>query len=290
MNPKNQKPLFTLLLIFLTLFFACDGDQMSEKIISFPSIKDVPASSWEKLSKMKIFFGHQSVGYNIIDGIKDLIKENPQIRLNIVETDNPSDFNTPLFAHCKVGKNTYPKSKIEAFSSFIEKGVGKKADIAFFKFCYVDLTTKTNVQNLFNTYQITMSRLKKLYPETTFVHVTVPLTSEAIGIKCWVRKAKDLIKKIIGRPIYNNIKRNQFNEILRKEYNGKAPIFDLAKVESTDPSGRRIEIKRHGKTYYSMAPEYTYDGGHLNETGRKKVAEQLLILLANISNSKHSRK
>jgi len=29
-----------------------------------------------------------------------------------------------------------------------------------------------------------------------------------------------------------------------------------------------------------MLPKYTPDGGHLNEQGRKNVAEQLLILLA----------
>jgi len=149
--------------------------------------------------------------------------------------------------------------------------------------CYVDLTVGTNVQNLFDKYKITISRLKKLYPETTFVHVTVPLTSENTGIKQWLKKGKDLVKKIIGRPVYNNINRSEFNEMLRKEYEGKAPIFDLAKVESTDPNGRRIAIQKHGKTFYAMVPDYTYDGGHLNETGRKKAAEQLLILLANIS-------
>jgi hypothetical protein len=290
MNPKNQKPLFTLLLIFLTLFFACDGGQMSEKIISFPSIKDVPASSWERLSQMKIFFGHQSVGYNIIDGIKDLMKENPQIRLNIVETDSPSEFNASLFAHYKVGKNTDPNSKIKAFESWIVKGIGEKADIAFFKLCYVDLNTKTNIQDLFKNYKTTMSNLKGSYPETTFIHVTVPLTSEAIGIKRWLKKIKDLVKTIIGTTIYNNSNRSEFNEMLRKEYEGKASIFDLAKIESTYSDGRRIAIQKRGKTFYALVPEYTYDGGHLNETGRKKVAEQLLILLANISNSKGSRK
>ena len=34
-----------------------------------------------------------------------------------------------------------------------------------------------------------------------------------------------------------------------------------------------------GKTYYSLISEYTRDGGHLNERGRKIVAEQLLIFL-----------
>lgn len=250
---------------------------MTEKNLSFPSIKDVPASSWEKLAQMKIFFGHQSVGYNIIDGVKDLMQENPQIQLNILETDNPSNFNTGLFAHFKAGKNRYPDSKIEAFEDFMTKGIGDKADIVFFKFCYVDLNAGTNIQNLFDKYKITMSRLKKFYPETTFVYVTVPLTSEAVGVKGCLKKAKDLIKKIIGKPVYNNINRNEFNEMLRKEYKGKAPIFDLAKIESTCPDG---------KTSYAMVPDYTYDGGHLNETGRKKVAEQLLVLLADLNSAK----
>ena len=59
---------------------------MSEKNISYDTIKDVPASIWEKLSQKKIYFGHQSVGFNIMDGVQDLMKEHPAIKLNIVET------------------------------------------------------------------------------------------------------------------------------------------------------------------------------------------------------------
>jgi lysophospholipase L1-like esterase len=33
-----------------------------------------------------------------------------------------------------------------------------------------------------------------------------------------------------------------------------------------------------------MVPEYTDDGGHLNEKGRKRVAEQMLIILAEVAN------
>ncbi|MBW2608023.1 MAG: hypothetical protein JRD05_10355 [Deltaproteobacteria bacterium] len=71
--------------------------------------------------------------------------------------------------------------------------------------------------------------------------------------------------------------------MLRKEYDGKEPVFDIAKIESTFPNGTRCSFTKDGKTYYSMVPEYTYDSGHLNETGRKKVAEQLLILLAQLN-------
>ena len=259
---------------------------MSEEVIKFTSIKDVPASAWEKLAQKKIYFGHQSVGFNIIDGIKDLMKENPQIKLNIVETSEQSDFKVGLFAHSRVGKNVDPKSKIDEFAKFINKGIGQKADAAALKFCYVDVRAGTEVRNVFNDYKNSMSRLMKGYPDTNFVHLTVPLTSKPTGLQGLIRSAKDAIKKIIGRPVRgvdDNIKRNEYNKMLRKEHEGKGSLFDIAKIQSTFPDGTRCTFNKGGKTYYSMVPEYTNDGGHLNETGRKKVAEQLLILLAKLN-------
>ena len=255
-----------LIILFLATFLiACNGGKMAEEKVHFTSIKDIPNSAWEKLSQKKIFFGHQSVGFNIIDGLKDIMKEYPQIKLNI-------------FAHARVGKNKDPKSKIDAFAHVMEKGIGNKADIAFLKFCYVDVMAGTDVHKVFTEYMNTMSRLKKTYPKTNFIHVTVPLTTRQTGIKA-------RIKKLIGKPVGgydDNIKRNEFNELLIKEYDGKEPVFDLAKVESTFPDGTQATFSKDGMTYYSMVPDYTYDGGHLNEIGRKKVAEQLLILLANL--------
>jgi disulfide oxidoreductase YuzD len=252
---------------------------MPEKTVQFPSIKDVPTSKWENLAQKKIYFGHQSVGFNIIDGIKDVMKDHPQIKLNIVETANQSDFKVGLFAHSRVGKNVNPKSKTDEFVEFINKGIGGKADAAALKFCYVDITAGTNANNVFNDYSDSISQLKTKYPDMIIIHFTTPLTQRQTGIKA-------SIKKLIGRPIggvADNIKRNEYNEMLLKRYEGKEPILDIAKIESTYPDGTRETFSQDGKTYYSMVPEYTYDGGHLNETGRKKVAEQLLILLANLN-------
>jgi len=101
--------------LLLTTFIAislisCDnGGEMPEKTVQFPSIKDVPTSKWENLSQKKIYFGHKSVGFNIIDGIKDVMKENPQIKLNIVETANESDFKVGLVAPLpKTGNHITP--------------------------------------------------------------------------------------------------------------------------------------------------------------------------------------
>ena len=269
------------LTIFLlsTLLIGCNGGDMQEKKGSFPFIKDIPDSEWKKLSEKKIYFGHQSVGFNIIDGIKDVIKENPQIKLNIVETSDPSKFNTPLFAHSRVGKNIDPKSKIDAFANFMENGIGNMADIAFFKFCYVDVTARTDVERVFADYRNTISRLRESYPGTMLIHVTAPLTVTKTTFKTWIKK---IIRKKYIWEYDDNIKRNQFNELLKKEYNRKEPIFDLSKIESTFPDGTRSSFTKDGRAYYSLVSEYTHDGGHLNEKGRKIVAEQLLILLADL--------
>ena len=251
---------------------------MAEKATEFSTIKDVPESAWKKLADKKIYFGHQSVGFNILAGVRDIMTENPLIKLNIVETHDPADFETPLFAHSKVGSNTKPKSKIDAFANVLEKGIGEKADIAFFKFCYVDFHNNTNIEELFNQYKNSVSLLKKKFPQVKLIHSTVPLTSQQTGPKAW-------IKKMTGKPIRgyeDNIKRNRFNEFIRTEYEGKDPIFDLAKMESTFPDGKRSSFSEDGMSYYTMVQDYTDDGGHLNETGRKIVAEQLLIFLANI--------
>lgn len=248
--------------------------------ITFPSIKDVPAEAWQKLSQKKIYFGHQSVGNNILDGVRDVMKENPQIKLNLVETNSPADFTTPIFAHSSLGKNEDPKSKADAFAEFLDKGLGNKADIAFFKLCFVDVTAETDVNKLFGLYEANLSALMTKYPKTTFVHMTAPLMVVQTGPKVF-------IKKLIGRPIggyEDNIKRDQFNASLRKEYEGKEPVFDLAKIESTAEDGSRAVFDKDGKIYPRMFPAYTNDGGHLNELGRKVVAEQFLILLANLAN------
>jgi hypothetical protein len=252
---------------------------MEEKKKVLTSLKDVPEVIWKKLAQKRVYFGHQSVGNNILSGIQDLMKEDSRIKLNIVETHDLEAFKTPLFAHSIIGKNMIPESKCNAFVDYMEKGLGGKVDIALFKFCFVDVTGATDVNNLFNEYKKTVSRIKEKYPGTTLVHVTVPLMTVQTRIKA-------RIKQIIGRPIGgydDNAARGEYNDSLRREYEGKEPIFDLARVESTFPDGTRAVFRKEGKTYDTMVPDYTDDGGHLNEKGHKLAAEQFLLLLANLS-------
>lgn len=259
--------LATLLFCLVFMLSCNNGDKMKV------------TGKWEALSQQKIYFGHQSVGFNIVDGIKDIMKENEKLTLNIKETSDPKDFSAPIFAHSRVGQNTDLKSKIEAFEQTINQGIGEKADIAFFKFCYVDIKEQTDVRALFASYQQTIDNLQKTYPDTVFLYATVPLRTVETTWKTWIKKklGKDHIWEYA-----DNIKRNEFNEMLRNEYGDTNRLFDIAHAESTNADGKSETFTFKGVEYEALIPEYTDDGGHLNATGRRQVAKHLLTVMAGL--------
>lgn len=267
----------------LAIFFTRIKTKTDTNKTALPSIDDVPREYWSKLAEKKIFFGHKSVGYNIIEGINDIINECSYVKLNIVETQEPAEFDRPIFAHGQVGRNTDPASKINAFKRIMDAGIGNKVDIAFFKFCYVDVMRDSNPQKTFTNYRNTIEDLKARYPETKFLHVTVPIRSAPKGAK---RNLKESVKLLIGRLgiLDDNMKRQHYNTLLNDAYFKTEHLFDVALAESINPSGFRCYAVKEKVRIYFMDSQYTSDGGHLNEEGRKRVAEQLLIILAEIAN------
>lgn len=258
---------------------------MNTQTVDLSAIKAIPESAWVKLSQERILFGHQSVGTNIIKGIRDIINDNPQIKLNIIENSHPSEIPTPGFIHFKVGENTDPQSKIDDFIKIFKEEVDPQLDLAFFKFCYVDFSEKTDVSQIFNAYKKTMDTLALSFPKTKFIHVTVPLKVDPKNSNTWRTGAKIFLKRILHKPLDElivNKQRNEFNELLKDTYSGKAPIFDLAGIEATFPNGKQQVFSNNGKQYFSLVSDYTNDGGHLNEIGRKVVAAKLLVLLTGL--------
>lgn len=261
--PKLKLYLLSLICLIINTAIS-EGGEMSA----------VSENALKKISEKRIFFGHQSVGFNILDGINDIIREQPGIKLNIVRTNAPDAFKLPVFAHSTVGENDDPASKASDFAKYMKLGIGNKADIAFFKFCYIDINKTSDVDRIFTAYKDTMNRLKREFPKTRFVHVTVPLTISKPSLKTF-------IKKMMGKED-NNIKRNKYNEMLIAEYGSKEPVFDLAKIESTYSEGKRSTFKDGGMQYFSMVPEYSDDGGHLNQKGRRVVAAELIKFIATV--------
>lgn len=235
-------------------------------------LKIISAEAIDKLKTKKILFAHKSVGRNIIAGIEDIIANNPQFKsLNIKET---VEINGPGIYHIQNGKNRHPKNKCDEFKKTLMKdSLGNKLDIAFFKFCYVDFSEDTDVQDIFAYYNQTIGSIQNKFPDLKLIHVTAPLSVHAYG------GIKGFIKNILKGDI-NNIKRNQFNKLLRAKYKN---IYDLARIETQYPDGKRATFKENGSTYYSLIKEYSNDGGHLNKIGRFYAASEMLNVLANFA-------
>jgi hypothetical protein len=264
-------------LIAFFMISGCERSEIVKEEFSYGEIKNVKASQWDNLSRKRIFFGHQSVGGNIVMGIEDIISSNKDIKLVIIESDKPENLKPGTFEHALIGQNEQPLSKIDAFSNLIKSGTGKNSDIAFFKFCYIDINKSTDVKSLFNAYQQKMSELKASYPGVTFIHVTVPFRLPDKNMKYWMKKAIG-----IEPSEKNNIVRNRYNDLLRSAYEGKEPVFDLAMLEAVSPEKNLCYFDDKGKKIIILCPEYTDDGGHLNAFGRRYIAEQLLVFLASL--------
>ena len=241
--------------------------------------RDVSSVEWEKIAAKKIYFGHQSVGYNIMTGVSELARDSGARAINIKETKDSNDFNQPIFAHSPVGKNHDPISKINDFKLVIDDGLGDKVDIAFFKFCYVYIYQSTDIKVLFDHYVIAMDDLGLRYKKIKFSHFTIPVKVKPAGIKA-------NIKKLMGMTISgeeDNLKRNDFNRMLKEKYGSTGRVFDLAGHEATYMDGSINVTKTNGRDNIFLIPEYSDDGRHLNYIGSKIVGGHLLKFLASLS-------
>lgn len=260
----------------LAIASGCDRPPATGENVEMAAFQDVPDSAWARLRERRIWFGHQSVGANIMEGVAEVSAREGGPGLRVVEGD-PGD-GAGVFAHSPVGKNEFPGLKTDDFAARIEAGLGGHVDIAFHKYCYVDILDTTDVERVFGHYRDTMARLKSQYPNVTFVHVTAPLVRVQAGPRA-------TFKKLLGQPpgrYASNFQRERFNQLLRAEYGGREPLFDLAAVESTRPDGSRESIALGGRSGYALVPAYTDDGSHLNAAGRQRAAEALLALLARL--------
>ena len=243
---------------------------------SYSRLDEISQDRWDVLSQKKIFFGHKSVGANIIEGLNEVMAQRPKIKLNIRETTDPVDFLGPIFAHSPIGRNKAPLSKVDRFREIMESGVGLAADVAFFKFCFVDIDHETDAESLFERYVELIDSLEKRFPDLKIVTFTVPLLSKPVGIKT-------RLEKILGRlPWYeeDNVKRNLLNDKLRARFTNA--LFDLAAIESRIDDSKKATFRADGKAYELLYRPYTDDGGHLNSIGRQVVAIELLKMLADL--------
>jgi len=267
--------LATLYIAAAAVFTTACGEGMasssSETASTRPSLEVVT-----RLGHARVFFAHQSVGQNIVEGLEALRVGTDATALRILKLEDATPDMTPAFIHARLGTNGDPKGKTDAFVAALENGLGNSVDIAFQKYCFVDFEANTDVHAVFNYYRASMERLQQRFPKLTILHVTAPIVVVQSGPRA-------IVKKWIGRtPDYypENAVREQFNELMRAQYGRSGRLFDLAAIEATRPGAAPEPMMFQGRRLYTLLPEYSSDGGHLNDDAQRRVASALVSFLA----------
>lgn len=229
------------------------------------------------LAGSRIFFGHQSVGMNLLAGIREIsaAQANP-LRISEVGADLPPG----VLGHAFLAENGNPGLKLRSFERALDAGIGAVADVAFIKLCYADFAADTDPTAVFSKYRTTLNGLRRRYPTVVFAHITVPLTT--------VRRrasAGATVKAILGqvpRKVLENSRREEFNDLLRRAYADSSLVFDLAVLESTTPDGSRELHRGDGRLIPALCAGYTDDGGHLNAAASAQIGRALVAFLATV--------
>jgi hypothetical protein len=246
-----------------------------------PPLPRVTDAQLEALAGKTFYFAHQSVGYNIVDGLARVLARLGRPGLFSIHELQPGQ---PVpeggVLHSTVGSNGDPASKMEEFQSFLNERLGDaKPDMAMLKFCYLDIDKETDVSVLADEYDQSLARLSREHPETLVIYSTIPLR---VFNNSW----KAGIKRLLGMEVWGdeaNIKRNEYNALIRKKYAHTRRLADVAAWESTYPDGKPHRVRLDGREYAELIPEYSYDGKHLNDYGQQVVAGRLLELLAGLT-------
>jgi hypothetical protein len=216
---------------------------------------------FDRVAVLKIYFSHASIGGNIMSGFADLHNDNPSkyplSKTGAGESPPAQTTNGMIYEYPR--GNPGWSAKVSDFETYVQNGWhDPKVDIAMNKFCYIDQDADLA------TYLDSMNSLEAKYPDTKFVYFTMPLSTE-----------NDT----------NAVRRAGFNIDLRNwmDIQNNKLFFDLADIESNSPGGVHQTFTYKGTTYENLYPEYTSDGGHLNEDGSRRAATGLYSLFGQIT-------
>ena len=260
--------------LFSIAILSCEGKSMKEPVVEQKAGDRANTEIHGLKMDKKVFFGHQSVGQNIIEGIQLLITGISVSRVDTRKMTDLNIFEDPVIAHAPIGENGNPSSKYEDFKILLDSGIGDRVDVAGMKLCYLDISRKTDVQDLFNKYKDMVVHINSKYPKLKIIHFATPLTVKSNPVK-------DLMKKIMGKEdIWREANRNRirYNDLLRAEYKNDT-VFNLDMIEACGDDSPPLKTIDNN---YSLDKRFASDWGHLNDLGKKVVAGKFLRFLENV--------
>ncbi|NWJ47440.1 MAG: SGNH/GDSL hydrolase family protein [Chloroflexi bacterium] len=217
----------------------------------------IPQQYLDNARNLKILFNHQSVGYNVLEGLDALAQSNPdRYSLTTADVEQANWYleNNGVGGFTR-GENENPASKVVGFKElFDNEGYADRVQVAMMKFCFVDNTSAAS--KIWENYRDGMNYLETKYPKVKFVWWTMPLITD-------------------GNQI-----RDQYNKLVRDYVKANNKIlFDIADIESHEPSGKAVT----NNNYPALFNNYSSDGGHLNEQGSQRVAQAWWWLTARLA-------
>lgn len=223
----------------------------------------IPQDALDKARALKVLFGHESVGFNVIQGLERLGGQVPRYRLDIGHMIEPWWYRQ----HSGLGEffvrnmNNVP-GKATAFEQKLRSGVGDLVQVASLKLCWADLQPSAPAgaaDTIFTAYTGVLERMQQAYPNVKFVYWSMPLR----------------------RDTQMADERQHFNErlaVYAKRH--KVIVFDIADIESHKPDGN---VFTDEAGHLSLWDGYTQDRGHLNEVGAARVARAWWWLTARLA-------
>lgn len=263
MTPPISRNLALAACLVAMVATACRSGTQGE---AMPNTPEVSAAQWQAAAARRVLLAHQSVGRNILDGLRAL---DAGSSIRVTESRSPAA--GPGLTHFAVGRNGEPLEKVRDFAAAVD--AADSLDVAMLKLCYIDFSYGADPAAVAGAYLDTLDALAARHPSTAFVAVTVPLTTVQEGPKA-------LVKKMLGRApagLAENAQRQVFNDALRARSGPGRPLFDLAALES---AGRTHALD--GRAIQCLDPALTSDGGHLNDKGSRLAAAALVGFLAGI--------
>jgi|GEM_PF-1062748 len=233
-----------LVCIFLTWASAELGLQAQIPLIidhsSVTNVHNYSADMVNRIGQLKWFFSHASIGTGMSEGVWNLNLTQPTLykltRFSCA-SNPPASVQPGQVCDLWRGNPGWP-TKISWFSNYLDGGwVYPTVDIVMNKLGSVDPGAD------WAAYVSSLQGLELRYPSTTFVYVTIPITTNTDSA---------------------NIQRNGFNTNLRTwvKANGKI-LYDIADIEAHDTNGVPYTFTNNAVVYQRLYPGFAAtDGEH----------------------------
>lgn len=239
---------------------------------TMPSAVDLALPADTTLSRMaglRIYFGHQSVGGNLMAGLQSLEQGGLRLPIQVVRTDDPDSIPGGVIAHQWIGENGDPTGKMRAYLDALRGPTTRSVNVAMMKLCYSDFSLDVDPSALFSAYVATIDSLAEARPALVVVHVTTPIVAD----EGW---ARTLWRRVRGRMTseQRNQKIEAYNQLMRARFASGNRMFDLAALEA-DGSGQSTGVP-------ALRKAYTDDGQHLNALGQQVAATAFVRFLAGL--------